>query len=119
MKGRLLVLLTVLMGPLPLVRAETAAFKPRAVFHSFDDETTVVQLETVRRPDGGFAATIRKESVPLNTKTVEVMCDRFFAQKGEDGFWIMGRGETGRFAWETYLPEQMKKVRDVGKIGLE
>ena len=77
--------------------AETSVFKPRAVFHSFDNDTTVVQLETVRRPDGGFAATIRKESVPLNTKSVEVMCDRFFAEKGESGFWIKGRGELGFF----------------------
>lgn len=77
--------------------AATPAFKPRAVFHSFDNETTVVQLETVRRPDGGYAATIKKESVPLNTQSVEVMCDKFFAKKGDAGYWIKGRGELGLF----------------------
>lgn len=77
--------------------AATPAFKPRAVFHSFDNETTVVQLETVRRSDGGYAATIKKESVPLNTQSVEVMCDKFFAKKGDAGYWIKGRGELGLF----------------------
>lgn len=74
-----------------------AEFKPRAVFTSFDGETSIVQLETFDRPDGGKAATIRKDQVPLNTEFVSVMCNEFFAQKGEPGWWLYGRGEMGFF----------------------
>lgn len=74
-----------------------AASGSRAVFNTHDGERTIVPLATVVRPDGGVAVTIKKEAVPLNTRNVEVMCNDFFAQKGEAGWWLAGRGELGYF----------------------
>lgn len=86
-----------------------ADFSPRAVFHSFDDETTVVPLKTVRRDDGGWAATVAKGSVPINTRWVEVMCDEFFASCGEKGWWLFGRGEMGFFTRKDFARTETRQ----------
>ena len=86
-----------------------AEFKPRAVFYTATGERTITPIEVTARPDGGWAATIKKESVPLNVARVEVMCNEFFAHKGEAGWWLLGRGLMGSFGQTNFLYRMPKQ----------
>ena len=89
--------------------AAAAEFKPRAVFYTATGERTITPIAVTARPDGGWAATIKKESVPLNVAKVEVMCNEFFAHKGEAGWWLLGRGLMGSFSQTNFLYRMPKQ----------
>lgn len=84
---------------LALVFAHAAlALEVRAVVTAADRKTArTVVLPVVREADGALRATLKAEEAK-DAWTVEFFADCARATKGEDGFWLGGRGVMGSFA---------------------
>lgn len=83
--------------PLPAPAPGAFPEAPRAVFTTHEGDRTIQPLVARPRADGGWEVTVRRDRVPLGCRSVEVMCNSFFAPLGEPGWWLIGRGELGSF----------------------
>ena len=55
------------------------------------------QYPVKRINENTVRVTIPKSAIPANYEWFEVLADNAVAQKGEEGFWIISRGEMGTF----------------------
>lgn len=105
---------SVITGSLFILLLLTSCVKPvpvTLIWHFGTKNNDSIRVETVKLPMSGIV-TIDKDSVPSDAWALDVIPEFMTAEKGDEGWWMDGRGDYGNFTrdeghnswWRSHTP---------------